>query len=282
MKNDVYALIRANYNQLSDSQKVVADYVTENPNVVMMSTLSEMASKLMLSETTILRFLRKIGYQSFQVFKINLTQFVSRDSPKVVYEDVSFEDTTEHIMSKLVNSTVNSIKDSLLVIKPEAIDFFINSMIHANKVVVIGMGASASVATDLYHKLLKLGINCVVSNDPHLINILSSNLTSKDFLIVFSHTGESREVLDSVALAKENRCTVGAITSYPKSTLAMRSDAAIISSSLETKFRSDALTSRIIQMVVVDFLYVTMTIKFRDTTIDKIHKSQIAVAKNKT
>lgn len=282
MKNDVFALIRANYNQFSSSQKIVADYVSEHPNIVMMSTLSEIANTCKLSETTVLRFLHKIGYQSFQVFKINLTQFVSRDTPKVVYEDVGFDDTTDTIMSKLVNSTVNSIKDSLLVIKPQAIDYFIHKIMTSAKVVVIGMGASASVSTDLYHKLLKLGINCVVSNDPHLINILSSNLTTEDFLIVFSHSGESREVLDSVALAKENQCPIGAITSYPKSTLAIKSDCVICSSSLETKFRSDALTSRIIQMVIVDFLYVTLTIKHRDTAFEKIHKSRIAVAKNKT
>lgn len=248
----------------------------------MMSTLLEIANTCKLSETTVLRFLNKIGYQSFQVFKINLTQFISRDSPKVVYEDVSFDDTTESIMNKLVNSTVNSIKDSLFVIKPEAIDYFIEKIVNATKVVVIGMGASASVATDLYHKLLKLGINSVVSNDPHLVNILSTNLTPDDFLIVFSHSGESREVLDSVSLAKENKCPIGAITSYPKSTLAMKSDCVVCSSSLETKFRSDALTSRVIQLVVVDFIYVTMTIKFRDTTFEKIHKSRVAVAKNKT
>lgn len=283
MKENVISLIRLNYKYFSDSQKKVADYVVEHPEVVIMSTLSELSAKCKLSETTILRFLKKIGYDSFQVFKINLTQNLSNeDSTKAVYEDVSFDDTTEQIMSKLVNSTITSLTDSLTIITPEAIDDFINRTINAYKIVVIGIGASASIATDLYHKLIKLGINCVVSNDAHMINILATTLTSDDFLIAVSHSGESREILDGVNLAKENNCQIGAITSYPKSTLSKLVDVMICSSSLETRFRSDALTSRIIQMQIVDFLYVTMTIRYKDFTLDNIYKSRIAVSKNKT
>lgn len=282
MKEKVIALIRLNYKYFSDSQKRVADYVIQHPEEVIMSTLSEIAEECKLSETTILRFLSKIGYDSFQVFKINLTQDVTTDPSNIIYEDVNYKDTTEQIMLKLVDSTIRSIKDSLTLIHPEAIDRFIKKIMSAEKVVIIGIGASASIATDLYHKLLKLGINCVVSNDPHLINIIATNLTSNDFLIVVSHSGESREVLDGVAFAKENKCEIGAITSYPKSTLAKQAHQVLCSSSLETKFRSDALTSRIIQMQIVDFLYVTMTIKYRDFTLEKIRKSRIAVAKNKT
>ena len=82
--------------------------------------------------------------------------------------------------------------------------------------------------------------------------------------------------------SKENNCQIGAITSYPKSTLSKLVDVMICSSSLETRFRSDALTSRIIQMQIVDFLYVTMTIRYKDFTLDNIYKSRIAVSTNKT
>jgi DNA-binding MurR/RpiR family transcriptional regulator len=130
--------------------------------------------------------------------------------------------------------------------------------------------------------MIKLGLNIVYSNDPHLINILSMNLTSNDFMIVFSHSGESREVLDAVSIAKEQKCRVGAITSYSKSTLANRAEYVICSSSLETKFRSDAMTSRIIQVVIIDIIYVSIVTKLGDNIFPQIYKSRLAVAKNKT
>ena len=39
--------------------------------------------------------------------------------------------------------------------------------------------------TDFFHKLLKLGMEAVYSNDAHLINMLSMNMTADDLLIVY-------------------------------------------------------------------------------------------------
>jgi len=184
---------------LSSSQKVVADYVLNHSNEVMLYTLNELANACGVSETTVLRFLHKINYNSYQIFKISLTQELSKDTPNTVYEDVGLGDSVEQIMGKIISSTVSFINDSLEVIDSDAVEKFIEKIMSSKKILIIGVGASASIATDMYHKMIKLGLNVVYSNDPHLINILSMNLTPEDFMIVFSHSGESREVLDGVS-----------------------------------------------------------------------------------
>lgn len=199
MNRNVLAIIRAKYNTLSSSQKVVADYVLNHSNEVMLYTLNELANACGVSETTVLRFLHKINYNSYQIFKISLTQELSKDTPNTVYEDVGLGDSVEQIMGKIISSTVSSINDSLEVIDSDAVEKFIEKIISSKKILIIGVGASASIATDMYHKMIKLGLNVVYSNDPHLINILSMNLTPEDFMIVFSHSGESREVLDGAS-----------------------------------------------------------------------------------
>lgn len=282
LKQNVFSLIRAKYHTLSTSQKVVADYVLNHSSEVMLNTLNEIALACEVSETTVLRFLHKINFNSYQMFKISLTQELSKDSPTIVYKDISLGDSTEQIMEKIISSTISSLNDSLETIHPSNIRTFVDEIIKANKVLIIGVGASASIASDMYHKMIKLGLNTVYCNDPHLINILSMNLTAKDYMIVFSHSGESREVLDAISLAKEQKCKVGAVTSYSKSTLANRADCVICSSSLETKFRSDAMTSRIIQLVIIDIIYVSIVTKIGEDIFPQIYKSRLAVAKNKT
>ncbi|TAH69703.1 MAG: MurR/RpiR family transcriptional regulator [Anaerolineaceae bacterium] len=279
---NVFSLIRAKYHTLSSSQKTVADYVLNNSSEVMLNTLNEIANACGVSETTVLRFLHKIDFNSYQLFKISLTQELSKDTPAIVYEDISFNDTTEQIIGKVVSSTISSLNDSMEMIDPISVEKFIDKIISANKILIIGVGASGSLATDMFHKMMKLGLNVVYSNDPHLINILSMSLTPNDFLIAFSHSGESREILDGVAIAHEEKCKVGAITSYSKSTLSNKAEYVICSSSLETKFRSDAMTSRIIQMVIVDIIYVSIVTKLRDKVLPSIQKSSLVVAKNKT
>jgi RpiR family transcriptional regulator, carbohydrate utilization regulator len=282
LNGNVLSIIRVKYNTLSSSQKVVADYVLNHSNEVMLNTLNELANACGVSETTVLRFLYKINFNSYQIFKISLSQELSKDTPNIVYEDVRFGDSIEQIMSKIISSTASSISDSVEVIDPNAVQKVVEKIITSKKILIIGVGASASIATDMYHKMIKLGLNAVYSNDSHLINILSMSLTAEDFMIVFSHSGESREVLDGVSIASAQKCKIGAITSYSKSTLANNVEYVICSSSLETKFRSDAMTSRIIQLVIIDIIYVSIVTRLGDKILPQIHKSRLAVAKNKT
>lgn len=214
VNGQLFALIRTKYNTLSDSQKAVADYILEDPGRVIGNTLSDTAYDCKVSEPTVLRFLRKIDFTSYQLFKISLAKELSDNTSEEVYEDVTFRDTTEQIVEKIIHSTVNSISDSKEVLNPDSIGRVVDKIIDAKKVLIIGMGASGSIATDLYHKLLKLRINAVCSNDAHMINLLSTNLDPEDLLIVISHSGESREVLDALALAKDQGCQVCAVTSY--------------------------------------------------------------------
>lgn len=282
VEDRVLSLIRVKYNTFSSSQKEVADYVLNHAEDVMMHTLSEIAEACHVSETTVLRFLHKIHFKSYQLFRISLTRDLSKEHNHTISEDVKAGDAEGQIMQKIITATMASLKDSLAVIDADSLHGFVDRILGAQRVLIIGVGASAAVALDLFHKLIKLGVSAVQENDPHLINILASNLTEKDFLIVVSHSGESREVLDGTHLARENHCAVGAITSYSKSTLSHASDYVLCSSSLETRYRSDAMTSRIIQLVIVDILYVSIVTRLGKSIFPQIYKTRMAVAKNKT
>lgn len=282
MAGQLFSLIRTKYNTLSTSQKVVADYVLANPEKVMLNTLSEIADICGVSETTVLRFLHKIDFKSYQLFRINLTQELSsNDTVSTTYEDVKFGDSVQTIIEKVVLSTSSSIHDTMELVSPEVIESLIDNILSARKIVIIGVGASAAIATDFFHKLLKLGIEAVFSNDAHIINMLSMNMKPEDLLLVFSHSGESREVLDAVSIAKEKGARTCAITSYEKSTLSRNCDLLVCSSSVETSLRSDAMVSRIIQMVIIDIVYVSIIVKKGDSVLSQIHNSRLAVAKNK-
>ena len=174
MKGQIFSLIRTKYNTLSSSQKDVADYILTNPDKVMMNTLNEIAAACRVSETTVLRFLHKLNYNSYQLFRINLTQELSKDNQETVYDDVGFQDTEDEIIEKIIHSTVASIADSRQIIDPDSVKDVVGKIAGARRIVVAGVGASGFIAQDLYHKLIKLGLNAVCGNDPHIMNILAT------------------------------------------------------------------------------------------------------------
>lgn len=282
MPTSVFTLIRAKYNTLSDSQKIVADYVLNHADSVMLSSLGDLAHACNVSETTVIRFFHKLNYDSYQVLRVNIAQELSRNTPEAIYDDVTEKDSVEDIMSKVILATAESIRNSSQIIDAKQLSGMIDMIAGAKKILVIGVGATAAIAFDFQHKLLKLGIEVSFCSDPHIINIRCLNLHPDDLLIAISHSGESREILDGVQYAKKQRCPVASITSYPNSSLVKHSSCVVLSSSVETHFRSDAMTSRIIQLTIIDMIYVSLAVRMGEKALYHVNLSRLAVAENKT
>jgi DNA-binding MurR/RpiR family transcriptional regulator len=276
-------LIRNSRHLFSESQNLVADYVLANPDKVILLSIAELAMSCNVSEPTVIRFLHKMSYQSYQVFRVNIAQELAKNPSQSLYSDVTEHDTGKEIMEKVIASTKQSLDDLVAVLAPEGIEKLCAAIVNAKKIFVIGVGSTYAIAYDFYHKLLKLGYESSCSNDPHIINICCNNMDAKSsILIAISHSGESREILDGVQLAKRSRCPVYSITSFPNSSLAKLADERILSTSLETSYRSDAMTSRIIQLCIIDMVYIRLAVMSGAPAIEKINASRVAVAHNKT
>ena len=284
-ENSVISLIRTKYNTLSSAQKSIADYVLSHPQEVIMFTLHELSVACSVSEASIIRFLHKINYKSYQVFRVNIAREISRRSSSEemqdITTDVTAKDSVADIKEKVLQHIIRSMKDGMQTISPESLEQLVTLIMLARKIVWVGMGSSSVIVKDGFHKLMKLGIDSFYFSDPHLINVIASQMQKHDLLLVVSHSGESREVLDAVALAKSGGAKIAAITSYQQSSLSRESDCVVLSSSLETKYRSDAMTSRILQLAIIDMLYIALGLRV-DNAKESIQSSRIAVARKKT
>lgn len=282
----LFTEIRTKYNTFSAAQKIIANYVLENSEKVILLTISDLAAACNTSETTILRFLHKLGYNSYQVFRVKMAQDIGMSSndqlSHTVYEEIITGDDIASIKRKVILSTIASIQDLSQLLSDESIEAALELLFHANRVYFYGAGASASIASDAFHKFSRLGLNCFTTSDSHMISILASHTNEHDIIFYVSHSGESREVLDSSALARACGCKIIAMTSYPHSSAAQMCDVCLLSSTNETKYRSDAMVSRIVQLCIIDILQVALILRMGETGLNNLNTSRLAVAKMKT
>lgn len=278
---DVFSAIRLNYHSLSTIQRQIADYILKVGNQAMYLSISDLAQKCSTSETTIMRFLRKIGYDSYQVFRVHLAQISQQENPKYAWSDIVEDDSIGEITEKIVASTVAAIEDIRSLVPAESIESVVRLILNARRILVFGFGSSAYIAGDFFHKLVRLGLDVVSCNDPHVMAIHSSHVNPGDLCIAVSHSGESDVIISSAQTVKKRGGDIVAITSYPHSTLAGIADWQLLSSTNETNYRPDAMTSRILQLVIIDVLTVTLTRQLGQNGIDAIARSQVAVARLK-
>lgn len=73
----IIQLIRSSHAALRKSERKVADYVLGHADDVIHMRIVDLAQEARVSEPTVVRFCRAIGYNSFQSFKLALAQYVA-------------------------------------------------------------------------------------------------------------------------------------------------------------------------------------------------------------
>lgn len=73
----IIQLIRSSHAALRKSERKVADYVLGNADDVIHMRIVDLAQEARVSEPTVVRFCRAIGFNSFQSFKLALAQYVA-------------------------------------------------------------------------------------------------------------------------------------------------------------------------------------------------------------
>lgn len=273
--------IRTKYNTLSKTQKVIADYILDNPDSTSLLSITDLAGRCNTSETTVMRFLKKLDYSSYQIFRVHLAKELIDNPRESINDDMADDDITA-IKRKVIAHTTTAISDLEHSMNQETIDHAVDLLLNANKICFFGVGASLAIAVDASHKFAKIGMDVCHFQDAHLTNIVASHMSEEDLLFVISHTGESMEVLNAVSVAKKQKAKIIAMGSFENSSLAKEADVFLSSSTNGKKYHSEAMASRIVQLVIIDILYLTTFIHNEPEYYKQLNDSRIAVSLNKT
>ena len=178
--------IKKLYADLRPSEQKVADYYLGYAGQLEELSLVPMAKAAGVSQPTVMRFVKALGFGGFREFKYavlkaasgrgNMEADAKADSradgsggavppPLVCGYGISEEDRPEEVPGQVITRTISYLDDALKHISPSEIIKAAGMICSAGQVAVYYVENSATVANDLVTKLLYLGINCVTYND---------------------------------------------------------------------------------------------------------------------
>ncbi len=248
-----FTRINAATVKLRDSEKKIIDFIEKNQEEIIHLSITEVAERSETSESSVVRLCKRLGYKGFQDLKINLAREVIVPE-KQIHEVIEKGDDVVTIKKKVFQSNIQALYDSIEVCNDDELKKAVEAISNARLIEFYGNGGSGTVALDAHHKLLKLGIKSFAYNDPSLQAMSASVLTSRDVVIGISHTGSNTDVLAAMQIAKEAGATIICITNSSKSPITKISDIVLQTASNETMFRTDAISSRIAQLTIIDVL----------------------------
>lgn len=259
-------LIKKNIDTFSKSERKVAEAILASPETAIHSSIANLAKDAEVSEPTVNRFCRRLDTKGFPDFKLRLAQSLANGTP-YVNRNVNENDGPEAYTSKIFESTMACLNVAKNGLDTHLINRAVDILTQANKISFFGLGASSSVAHDAFNKFFRFNIPVSCFDDIVMQRMSCINSSEGDVIVLISHTGRTKPLVEIARLARENDAFVIALTAY-NSPLAQQSNLVLSLGVPEDTDIYMPMSSRIAQLVLIDVLTTGFTLrrgaKFRD------------------
>lgn len=198
---------KIDFSTLSDTDKAIYHYLASNSDKVPYMRVREIATESHTSSSSVMRFIRKIGYESFSDFR---KEFRGGDTIQTGKYSLVFPMLT-------VDQFTRNLEDKLQIIAEKIIE--------CDNIIVFGIGNSGYVCDYIARRLAILGCNAFSMTDATYPIGAKLKNTTDNILIAVSVSGMTTEILETVnSLRHEEDMTIVAVTSDGSSHLANMAD----------------------------------------------------------
>ncbi|MCC6889265.1 MAG: MurR/RpiR family transcriptional regulator [Hyphomicrobiales bacterium] len=228
--DDVVDGLRRQYDKLTQSQKRIAEYIVENAESIAFSTVDQMATKLNVNPSTIVRFTYRLGLKGFPDLQERVRKLV-RDQ---LSAGAKIESQQENSILAHLNGTafgasltqdLQNLRRTITGLSVDSLDAASEAISSANRVFVAGAFASFSAAYFLALTLDRIRGDIVLWGGERTFRASQAlALGNKDCLVAFTSPPYAIDTYRVAELANEAGACVIAVTDTPISKLGQIAD----------------------------------------------------------
>lgn len=262
---------------LSPNQQVLARHVLANYQAVAFSTIKQLARACGVSEATIVRFSKAVGFAGYPALQKEIRRVVRADLKgpdrfKLTYSSSSSRQDT---LSSVIRKEIENISYFQQAHAPQELANAVRAMRGASEVLVAGTRSTAPLAYHLWFGLAKIGISTT--------RILEVTTTTYDrvnrsdrgtLLVVIGFPRYLRELVELVRFARERGIKTLTITDSPTSPL--KGDLSLYAPAESASF----VAFHCAPMILINTLLHEMSVADRKKTLNALSRFE-ALAENK-
>jgi len=269
--------ISSMYNSLTRTEQKIADIIKKDPEFVVYASLTDLAERAGVGDTSVLRLCRHLGFRGYQEFKLSLAQDLVTPI-KSVHSKIDEGDSLVTIANKITTDNKASLENTLALLSMGELQKTIDAITNANKIYFMGVGSSANTAADAKYRFMRLGFNTELLTDSHVMAMSAILMNKQDVVFAVSTSGSTKDLVDAVRIAKQNDVFFVCLTSHAKSPITKYADAILLTFSKETPQQGGAFASKITQIHVLDILSTAMAIHNKEKSYKAIELTSKSVS----
>ena len=213
-------MLRTKRDSLTKSGIIVADYLMQHAEDAQYLSISSLAKACGVAEATIFRFCRAHAY----------------------------------------NTAIEALNGTRSALDPESVDRAATLLQRARQVFFFGQGGSYILACDIWARFSMLSTKFRTAGDSHMQAIAASLMGPEDVVVFVSYSGATRDMMDSLHLARENGAKVILLTHYSDAPGAALADVVLLCGAKESPLDSGSMPVKLAVLFVANVLVLRYTL----------------------
>lgn len=176
-------------NKLSEAELFLWNYIMQNLSEIPSLSIIKLSELANVSTTTIVRTMKKKGYEGYTSFKHHLKE---QSNMTLNFSNVEMVD--EEIRRSIIKNEQEVIR-TLNMLDTGTIEDAIQKIYNAKRIVIFARGFSELIGEETKTKFQLVDKYCELYTDPNIITTISKRLRKEDTVIFVSLNGETEELV---------------------------------------------------------------------------------------
>jgi DNA-binding MurR/RpiR family transcriptional regulator len=254
--------LRVEASGLPEALSRIAEVILSDPEGTAHSSIVDLAERAGTSTATVTRLSRTLGFAGYANLRVAIATETGR-AEQARWEtdisgDIAPEDPLTDVLGVVTAADTRAIQGTAAGLDVTAVERVAAPIAAAKRVEIFGLGSSGTAAREMAFRLERIRVPVWHRVDSHTALTNAALLLPGDVAIGLSHSGRTREVIETLAEAADHGALTVAVTSFSRSPLAEVADVVFTTSVQETTFRLAALSALHSQLVALDLVYVAV------------------------
>lgn len=204
------------YHHLTKSEQRIASFLLSDHDAAVFLSAAEMAERLAVSEATIVRFARSIGYDSFPEMRRALQEiFRARVTPasRLQRKLADLKAGQGHVLQKVIDMELQYLTEAERSVRPAEFDRAVDLLVHGRRLIAFGSGPSRILAELAEIRLRRFGYPTLllIESGRDMLDKLAL-LRPDDVMLATGFHRATRELVVAVDRAHSVGCPIVLLT----------------------------------------------------------------------
>ena len=211
-----------NAKRSSATDRAIAAYLLDHPEECTRISSRELARRTFTSATAVLRFCRKLGFENYNDFKVNIvSELKSVDFANTMIVE---GESALGAMNKIAQLEAQVINETRRAASPEVLEAIARHLLDTRYIDILATDANSEMAHYASHNFFYMGRVCTVYDDLDKMIYLALDTPESHMAFLISKSGTDRTILTAARLFARRGVPTVAITANTDSPLAQACD----------------------------------------------------------